>query len=54
MLKAWLVSSLIMGIMLLPVAQNWDNPQRLKKCINSFLYVGLGSFVLLLVLALMT
>lgn len=53
MLKAWLIAGLAMGMLLVPVLQNWNSPEALQQCINRFLYVSLGSLVLLVVLALM-
>ena len=53
MLRAWLIAGLAMGILLVPVMQNFNNPEDLQRYINRFLYVGIGSFVLMLVLALM-
>ena len=53
MLRAWLIAGLAMGILLVPVIQKFNNPEDLQRYINRFLYVGIGSFVLMLVLALM-
>lgn len=53
MLKAWLISGLVVGIMMLPVVQNFQNPSELKRYINRFFYLSVGSFVLMIILALM-
>lgn len=53
MLRAWLIAGLIMGILLIPVFQNWNDPEKLRRYINRFLYVGLGSFLLMLIVAMM-
>lgn len=50
-MKAWLIAALVMGMLLVPVWQNLGKPEELQRCINRFLYVGIGSFVLMLVLA---
>ncbi len=49
--EAWLIAALVMGMLLIPVFRNLSNPEELRRCINRFLYVGIGSFVAMLVLA---
>lgn len=52
MIKAWLIGVLVTGILSIPIFQNWGQPEDLRPYINRFLYLGLGSFVLFLVLKL--
>lgn len=51
MLRAWLIAALVMGMLLIPVFRNLGNPEELQRCINRFLYLGVGSFIMMLVLA---
>ena len=50
MLKAWIAGTLIFAALFWPVVFNLDNPEKLKRYAPRFLFVGLGSFMLMLLL----